>query len=294
MSFYSPSQKRRWRTHLGGWGLTTQAPLCFICSGRIKFFNLLFICFWGTLKALTFSSRPLRSADNSTQACVLDAAPRLQIFQKKRAQLVLSLLTPTQDSLYYLPLIQASGSLTASATSLGRKLRASPLAQLLTCHFVRRYLVSLAKLNFELWVKGGVGLFSAAWRHLISPVDEVYWNPLSQSWVFDTKVLKSDFGSLLNTPTAEVWADLAGWRIVSNAPVASFAWESFKLSLGKINESSRSHTGQWLYRYNFSWGLIFFQPVRSFGAVKAPKMRRLPRRQTKRLVKQAQTRFWVW
>lgn len=157
-----------------------------------------------------FASHFLRQVNNKAQICTPIIIPRLQIFQKKRAQLVLSLLTPAKDSLYYFPLIQASGSLTASATSLGRKLRASPLAQLLTCHFMRRYLVSLVKLNFELWVKGGVGLFSAAWRHLVSPVDEVYWNPLTQSWVFDVKTLRSDFGSLLSAPTAEAWADLAG------------------------------------------------------------------------------------
>lgn len=108
------------------------------------------------------------------------------------------------------------------------------------------------------------------------------------------RVSKADFGPLLHSPSAEAWADLAGWRIISNAPVAPFAWDSFKAFLDKTNERSYSRSEQWSYRYSFSWELIFFQPVRSFGFVKAPKMRRLPRRQTKRLVKQAQTRFWVW
>jgi hypothetical protein len=101
---------------------------------------------------------------------------------------------------------------------------------------MRRYLVSLAQLKFELWVKGGIGLFSAFWRHLVTPTDEVYWNPLSQAWVFDVKVSRTDFAPLVNTPSTEVWADLAGWRVLSATPVTLSSWDSFKESLGKINK----------------------------------------------------------
>lgn len=162
MPLYSAFYGRRWSSHPQSLNLETQTPLCFVCSRKPNFLSPLFISFVGVLKAPISPFCSQEQVTKHAQVYTFGVVPRLQIFQKKRAQLVLSLLAPTYDSLYYFPLIQASGSLTASATSLGRKLRSSPLAQLLTCHFMRRYLISLAKLNFELWVKGGVGLFSAA------------------------------------------------------------------------------------------------------------------------------------
>lgn len=173
MSHYFTSHGRRWKNQKCTSNVKLDVPLYFICSAPLSFSGLFFNFFLQTFAAanpLFFSKKP--SLGIGFYAPVV--SPRLQILQKKRAQLILSLLAPAQAASYYFPLIQASGSLVAAATSLGRKSRSTPLAQLLTCHFMRRYLISLVKLRFELWVKGGIGLFSAVWRHLVTPVDEVY------------------------------------------------------------------------------------------------------------------------
>jgi hypothetical protein len=104
-----------------------------------------------------FQSQPKQALLYQTSVVI----PRVQLFQKKKAQLVISPLVPTHSGAFFTPLILVSGSLVASATLLGRGHRTSPLAQLLACHFFRRYLIQLAYLRFELLVRGGIGLFSA-------------------------------------------------------------------------------------------------------------------------------------
>ena len=80
-----------------------------------------------------------------------------------------------------MPVFSFSGSLVAVSAALGRGHRATPLAQFLTCQYARRYLICLTHGNVDLWVTGGIGLFSAFWRYLTSPSDEVYWHPLAQN-----------------------------------------------------------------------------------------------------------------
>jgi hypothetical protein len=138
--------------------LGPQAPLSFFRSfhfgsasggSGLGFFNLaalsLFFCVPALSRAFVGPSLNLR----------------LHVFQKKRAQLALSLLAPLVGGFNFAPIFSISGSLVAACVALGRAYRATPLAQLLACQWVRRYLVSLVLCNLDLRVDGGVGLFSA-------------------------------------------------------------------------------------------------------------------------------------
>ena len=84
---------------------------------------------------------------------------RLQLLQKKKAQLFLSVLTFSFLENFFSPLFLISGSLTASSIGLGRKSRYSSVAQLLSCFFLRRYLILLNAPSFEVYVKNGKTLF---------------------------------------------------------------------------------------------------------------------------------------
>jgi hypothetical protein len=87
---------------------------------------------------------------------------------------------------------------------------------------------------------------------------------------------------------------LAGWRVLSPVAVPLESWVNFKEELSYLGSLRGRSVGRWLVRYTFSWAMLVFESRAAFGYRKAVKARRLPRRQTKRVVKQAQVRFWVW
>jgi hypothetical protein len=157
------------------------------------------------------------------------------------------ILAPTPLGTSHSPVVTLSGSLIAAAVTLGRRSRTSPLAQLLVCYSMRRYLATLGRVGLELWLRGGVGLFPVVWRYLTGPSEEVYWNPLSQQWVFDVRIGADDIPALLKTPSLEAWAVLAGWRLVNQETWTTEAWAAFKLSLDDWVSPE-----QWLKRYAFS------------------------------------------
>jgi hypothetical protein len=129
---------------------------------------------------------------------------RLQFLQKKKAQLFLSVLTPSFSENFFSPLFLISGSLTASSIGLTRKSRYSSVAQLLSCFFLRRYLILLNAPSFEVYVKNGVGIFSLLWRYITTPTDEIYWDFFSNQWVFDVKIFNNDLNLLLLSDSFDV------------------------------------------------------------------------------------------
>jgi hypothetical protein len=278
---------RRWQAPAGGVPPHLAAPFLFVCAPQL---SSRVVSYPPHPSAPRYFQVPMNSHFLPQTSAV---TPRIQILQKKRAQLALSYLVPSADNGFFMPLVLVSGALAAATTALGRHHRASPLAQLLACHFMRRYLIQLFSLRFELWVSGGIGLFSAFWRNLTTPADEVYWNPLTSSWVFDIKVPQAESAAFQQAPSLESWAELVGWRLLTPGAVHLDAWASLKAYLTPPAKNPGVAPSRWLVRYSFTWESVFFKPAQAFGLVRTPKARRLPRRQAKRLVKQAQTRFWV-
>ena len=115
---------------------------------------------------------------------------RLHMAQGRRAHVRFSLLAPVEGSFH--PLFLITGALAAAAAGLGKAARFTSLAQLFSCQLLRRFLLSLGSPLCDLWVRGGLTNFSLLWRHIRQPLDEIFWNPLSASWVFDVRLRGSD------------------------------------------------------------------------------------------------------
>jgi hypothetical protein len=104
----------------------------------------------GCLTSFLYLSGGLSPRKDFLPLLGISPAPRLHLFQKKGAQAVFSLLIPALGGIYYTPAFMLSGSLVSAVTTLGRKYRTTPLAQLLSAQYARRYLVMLLRAKLDL------------------------------------------------------------------------------------------------------------------------------------------------
>lgn len=172
--------------------------------------------------------------------------------------------------------------------SLPKKNKTLPLGPAQLGLIFRRVLLSSGVKSLAFFINGVTSAFSIFFKKLNSPLNRVFWNSFSSSFIFDlgldlqTKPTEAFILAKLKTPLSQ-FSDFQQVGLFSN----------IRKWLALFNQHKASRRGFFWWSQKFLWAQVIFKNPQAHSFYKRKKARSIRRRTYKKLVNKALTRFWL-
>lgn len=157
---------------------------------------------------------------------------------------------------------------------------------------VRRTMVILNFFRFIFNLKNHVFNFKVLWNVLNSPLQEIFLNPDTKSVIADLK--------LTNQSTIDSQLSVFKDKIISFSDTnlsdkdREDWWLLFKKNYERMLKFNKIGSSRNLSRYVFNCDMVIVLRKETFTILKNKKAKSLKKRMTKRIVKEAKRRHWVF
>lgn len=189
-------------------------------------------------------------------------------------------------------LTELTSSNVISALAVPANLRYSKPLEKFIALTIRRVLLQLYPITFQIFIKNQSSVFGPFWRLLNFPTNEIYINPLTNTWVFDVKLK-----NLMTITPNRIAYTLFHAAVLEPASVLNNSYKTaaatFIASFFKNKQEPAYTTKSIEYRLTLNWSCVFLMPNSLHCLIKQKKARSIKKRLTKRLTALAQRRFWI-
>jgi hypothetical protein len=175
-------------------------------------------------------------------------------------------------------------------------MRFLPLGRTLFYQLLRRYLVILTPLALGVKVFGAVPFFTAAWRRISRPTNEIFQHPLTGEACADLSLPLAPWTSAREVQSQVQALTTDDTRIDPALPQEKLSPLQAVLTSWFLDRQAMLQTSQLtkIWRYSIEWKQLSFAHPRPHGYVKMRRARGIKRRRAKQIVAQTHRRFWFF
>lgn len=193
----------------------------------------------------------------------------------------------------YSPILCLTTSLVSMAVGLPRRFRGGGVATGLLAAAVRRYaIITFGNTAPVLKLVGILPEFSALWSKLNRPAEEAFEHPITGELLLDTQLERPQAKPGLAEKVLSKFITEHRFPADLSSPLTEKERQACTAAAVFFYDSAAVSSRKTLVRYSLGWGFMFFVHTTLHGFRKAKRARSLKRRQTKKLVRRTQFRFW--